>query len=133
MNDDYARFLADANFISGGKGARSRGTSSCSRVNAHFALPGGVVLEPVVQYLVNGNSYFNPFTARRPKDGFYGGFTLSVPSAPSSASRRAEAEPSSPFEHLASKHVGMDSNGRGSSRMAKFERRWQTPRSNGRP
>lgn len=35
--------------------------------------------EPVVQYLVDGNAYWNPYTAARPKDGFYVGATLIVP------------------------------------------------------
>lgn len=79
LNENYTRFLADANFISGGSGAPFSRDKFVFELNAHFAMPGGVILEPVVQYLVNGNSYFNPYTARRPKDGFYGGFTLSVP------------------------------------------------------
>ena len=33
----------------------------------------------MVQYLVNGNSYWNPYTANRTKDGFYVGATLIVP------------------------------------------------------
>ena len=39
----------------------------------------GIFFEPVVQYLVNGSSYWNPYTANRSKDGFYVGATLIVP------------------------------------------------------
>ncbi len=76
---DYAQFLADANFLSGGSGALYSRDKFVFEANAHLALGKGVFFEPVVQYLVNGNSYWNPFTANRPKDGFYVGATLIVP------------------------------------------------------
>jgi len=79
LNDNYTRFLADANFISGGTGAPFSRDKLVFEANAHIDLGKGVILEPVVQYLVNGNSFWNPYTARRPKDGVYGGFTLVVP------------------------------------------------------
>lgn len=39
----------------------------------------GISFEPVVQYLVNGNSYWNPYTPDRCKDGFFVGASLIVP------------------------------------------------------
>lgn len=77
--NDYAAFLAQANLTAGGTGQRFSRDKFIFEANAHFDLGRGVALEPVVQYLVNGNSYFDPYTARRPKDGWYGGFTLVVP------------------------------------------------------
>ncbi|KQP39467.1 carbohydrate porin [Methylobacterium sp. Leaf106] len=79
LNQNYADFLSDANFISGGTGEPYSRDKFVFEVNAHFDLGAGVVLEPVVQYVVNPNSFYNPYTARRAKDGFYGGFTLVVP------------------------------------------------------
>jgi porin len=48
-------------------------------LNAHLALPYGVAFEPVVQYVVNPNSYWNPLTPTHPKDGFYMGGTVVIP------------------------------------------------------
>ncbi len=76
---DYARFLSDANAISGGSGAPYARDKFVFEANAHLAVGKGVFFEPVVQYLVNGNSYWNPYTANRAKDGFYVGATLIVP------------------------------------------------------
>lgn len=79
LNENYTAFLADANFISGGTGDPYSRDKFVFEVNAHFDLGKGIVLEPVVQYVVNPNSFWNPYTARRAKDGFYGGFTLVIP------------------------------------------------------
>lgn len=76
---DYARFLGDANLISGGPGGAYPRDKLVFEANAHLVLGKGVFFEPVVQYLVNGNSYWNPFTPNRSKDGFYVGATLIVP------------------------------------------------------
>ncbi|KQO59126.1 MULTISPECIES: carbohydrate porin [unclassified Methylobacterium] len=76
---DYAQFLSDANFISGGTGAPYSRDKLVFEANAHLALGQGIFFEPVIQYLVNGNSYWNPYTANRSKDGFYVGATLIVP------------------------------------------------------
>lgn len=76
---DYAQFLGDANFISGGPGGAYSRDKLVFEANAHLALGKGIFFEPVVQYLVNGNSFWDPFTANRSKDGFYVGATLIVP------------------------------------------------------
>jgi porin len=76
---DYALFLGDANLISGGRGGAYSRDKLVFEANAHLALGEGIFFEPVVQYLVNGNSYWNPFTLNRSKDGFYVGATLIVP------------------------------------------------------
>ncbi|GEP12040.1 porin [Methylobacterium gnaphalii] len=77
--DDYATFLSQANLTAGGSGRGFSRDKFIFEANAHFDFGRGIALEPAVQYLVNGNSYFDPYTARRPKDGWYGGFTLIVP------------------------------------------------------
>lgn len=79
LAEDYTAFLSQANLISGGTGAAYSRDKFVFEANAHFDIGKGVILEPVVQYVVNPNSFWNPFTARRAKDGFYGGFTLVVP------------------------------------------------------
>jgi len=79
INDTYATFLADANRFSGGSGASFSRDKLIFEANANFALGRGIAFQPVVQYLVNGTSFFNPYTARRPKDGFYVGTVLVVP------------------------------------------------------
>ena len=79
LNENYTQFLADANFISGGSGAPYSRDKLIFEANAHLDIGKGVILEPVVQYVVNPNSFWNPYTARRARDGFYGGFTLVVP------------------------------------------------------
>ncbi len=76
---DYALFLGDANLISGGRGGAYPRDKLVFEANAHLALGKGIFFEPVVQYLVNGNSFWNPFTPNRSKDGFYVGATLIVP------------------------------------------------------
>ncbi|GEP12062.1 carbohydrate porin [Methylobacterium gnaphalii] len=79
LNDSFTQFLADANRFSGGSGAPYSRDKFIFEANAHLDVGAGVILEPVVQYVVNPNSFWNPYTARRAKDGVYGGFTLVVP------------------------------------------------------
>ncbi|CAO4185359.1 carbohydrate porin [Methylorubrum aminovorans] len=79
LSENYTQFLADANFISGGSGAPYSRDKFVFEANAHLDVGAGVILEPVVQYVVNPNTFWNPYTPRRAKDGFYGGFTLVVP------------------------------------------------------
>ena len=79
LNANYADFLSQANFISGGSGAPYSRDKLIFEANAHIDVGAGVILEPVVQYVVNPNSFWNPYTARRAKDGIYAGFTLVVP------------------------------------------------------
>ncbi|TXN23433.1 MULTISPECIES: carbohydrate porin [Methylobacterium] len=76
---DYAQFLGDANLVSGGPGGAYSRDKLVFEANAHLALGKGIFFEPVVQYLVNGNSFWNPYTPNRSKDGFYVGATLIVP------------------------------------------------------
>lgn len=76
---DYAEFLGQANLISGGPGGAYPRDKLVFEINAHVALGEGIFFEPVVQYLVNGNSYWNPYTPNRCKDGFFVGASLIVP------------------------------------------------------
>lgn len=79
MNDSFAQYLADANFTAGGSGTAFDKNKAILELNADVDLGGGIILEPVVQYVVNPNSYYKPFSAKRPEDGFYVGGTLKVP------------------------------------------------------
>ncbi len=47
--------------------------------NAHLQLPLGAAFEPVVQYVVHPNSFFNQNSAIKARDGFYIGGTLVLP------------------------------------------------------
>ncbi|MGY2049767.1 carbohydrate porin [Methylobacterium sp. JK268] len=76
---DYTRFLADANLVSGGTGAPYARDKFVLEANAHFELGRGAAFEPVVQYVINPNSYWDPYTSRRARDGFYVGGTLLLP------------------------------------------------------
>ncbi|WP_108683284.1 carbohydrate porin [Methyloceanibacter sp. wino2] len=78
MNDSYNEFMAQANKTAGGSGAPFE-DKFIVELNAHTDLFKGMVLESVAQYIVNPNSYYNPYTAERPDEGFYLGATLKVP------------------------------------------------------
>ncbi len=77
----WLRRGCQANLISGGTG------SACSRdklvfeVHAHLAVGNGIFFEPVVQYVVTGDPYWNPYAANRSKDGVDVGATRIVPLA----------------------------------------------------
>ncbi|MET3481184.1 MULTISPECIES: hypothetical protein [unclassified Methylobacterium] len=50
-------------------------------VYAHLAVGNGIFFEPVVQYVVNGDPYWNPYAANRSKDGVDVDATRIVPLA----------------------------------------------------
>ncbi len=79
LNPNYNSYLAAANFAAGGSGAPFNRNKYILEANAHIELPEGLAFEPVFQYLINPNSFFNPVTAARPKDGVYIGGTFVVP------------------------------------------------------
>ncbi len=79
LNPNYTQYLAAANFAAGGAGGAFSRDKYILEANAHLELPAGLAIEPVFQYLINPNSFFNPVTANRPKDGVYVGATLVVP------------------------------------------------------
>ncbi len=79
LNPNYNSYLAAANFAAGGSGAPFNRNKYIIEANAHIELPEGLAFEPVFQYLINPNSFFNPVTAARPKDGVYIGGTFVVP------------------------------------------------------
>lgn len=79
INDNYAQYLAAANFISGGTGARFNPNKYVAELNAHIQLPAGLAFEPVLQYAWNLNSFYNPLTAARPRDGIYVCGVLIIP------------------------------------------------------
>ena len=79
INTSYASYLAAANFAAGGSGAPFNPNKYVFEANAHIRLPAGLAFEPVVQYGINLNSFYNPTTPARPRDGFYLLGTLIVP------------------------------------------------------
>ncbi|GJE27913.1 carbohydrate porin [Methylobacterium organophilum] len=79
LNDSYAIFLGDTNFFADGTGQPYPRNKFVIEANAHFELGQGVAVEPVLQYVVNANSFYEPYTARRARDGVYLGASLVVP------------------------------------------------------
>ena len=79
LNTSFSQYLAAANFVSGGSGAAFPGNEYVFEANAHIQLPAGLAFEPVVQYAINPNSFYNPLTARRPRDGVFAIGTLIIP------------------------------------------------------
>jgi porin len=79
LNSDYSQYLAAANFVSGGTGAPFNPNKYVLEANAHIQLPAGLAFEPVFQYAINLNSFYNPLTAARPRDGIYAAGVLIIP------------------------------------------------------
>jgi porin len=81
LNASYTNYLTAANFVSGGPGYSSpyQRDSYIFEANAHLQLPMGTAFEPVVQYEVNPNSYFNPLTPVKARNGVYVGGTFVIP------------------------------------------------------
>ena len=79
LNTSYAQYLAAANLVSGGPGTAFPGDEYVFEANAHIQLPAGLAFEPTIQYAINPNSFYNPMTARRPRDGIFAIGTLIIP------------------------------------------------------
>ena len=79
LNTSYASYLAAANVVSGGSGAAFPGNEYVFEANAHIQLPAGLAFEPTLQYAINPNSFYNPLTAMRPRDGIFAIGTLIIP------------------------------------------------------
>jgi porin len=79
LNSNYSAYLATANLVSGGSGLAFPGNEFVFEANAHIQLPGGLAFEPVIQYAINPNSFYNPMTPRRPRDGIFAIGTLVIP------------------------------------------------------
>jgi porin len=81
MNRDYTTYLTEANFVSGGPGFLSpyKRDSFIFEGNAHISLPYGMAFEPVVQYEINPNSFFDPLTPLKAHEGVYLGGTYVIP------------------------------------------------------
>ena len=81
LNPSYTQFLTFANAVSGGPGTNDpyKRDKFVFEANAHIQLPAGTAFEPVVQYAINPNSFFNPMTATRAHTGVYIGSTFVIP------------------------------------------------------
>ncbi len=81
LNPSYTQYLTAANAVSGGPGGASpyQRDKFVFEANAHIQLPLGMAFEPVVQYAVNPNSFFNPLTPVKAHDGVYLGGTYVIP------------------------------------------------------
>lgn len=79
LNPSYTQYLTAANVVSGGAGVPYLRDKFVFEANAHIALPLATAFEPVVQYAINPNSFFNPLTATRAHRGVYLGGTYVIP------------------------------------------------------
>lgn len=77
----WLRRGCQANLISGGTGGACSRDKLVFEVHAHLAVGNGIFFEPVVQYVVNGDPYWNPHTDNRSKDGVDVDATRIVPLA----------------------------------------------------
>ena len=79
LNPSYTQYLSTAYTIASGINNPYRRDAYVFEASAHLQLPLGCAFEPVFQYEINPNSYFNPTSAVKAKDGVYLGATLVVP------------------------------------------------------
>lgn len=79
LNQREGDFETAASAVSGGNGGTVPLNSYIFELNAHVQVVSAIAFEPVVQYLVHPNDFYNPYTPNRAKDGFYVGGTLVVP------------------------------------------------------
>ncbi len=79
LNPGYSAYLGAANAVAGGPGGSYPLDGYTFELNAHLQLPGGLAFEPVLQYGINLNSYYDPFTARRARDGVFAIGMLVIP------------------------------------------------------
>ena len=79
LNQREGDFETAASAVSGGNGGTVPLNSYIFELNAHVQVVSAIAFEPVVQYLVHPNDFYDPYTPRRAKDGFYVGGTLVVP------------------------------------------------------
>lgn len=79
LNPAFAAFLGEASRASGGSGQAYPRDKLVFEANARFELGQGIGLEPVVQYVVNADAFYEPYTARRARDGVFVGASLVMP------------------------------------------------------
>lgn len=79
LNPNYTDYLAAANFVSGGSGAPYHQNEYEFEGNAHFGLPYGVAFETSLQYRLNLDTFYEPFTPLRPHNGLFVEATLIIP------------------------------------------------------
>ncbi|MFH6783014.1 MULTISPECIES: carbohydrate porin [Methylobacterium] len=79
LNPAFAAFLGEASRVSGGSGQAYPRDKLVFEANARFELGQGIGFEPVIQYVVNADSFYEPYTARRARDGVFVGAALVVP------------------------------------------------------
>lgn len=78
LSAEEETYLADASRVAGGTGDRPKNPKLVIDLDAHFQLRQFMAIEPIVQYVINPNTYYNPYTDKKPSDGFVvgGAFTL---------------------------------------------------------
>lgn len=79
LSPAFATFLGEANRVSGGSGQAYARDKLVFEANARFELGQGIGFEPVLQYVVNADTFYEPYTARRARDGIFVGASLAVP------------------------------------------------------
>jgi len=79
LNPSYTQYISDAMYAAGGTGSPYSRDKFIFEASAHLQAPLGTAFEPVFQYTIHPNSYFNPVTATHAHDGVYLGGTFVVP------------------------------------------------------
>jgi porin len=79
LNANFAQYLGAANFAAGGAGAPYSSDHFVFEANAHIQLPLGMAFEPIAQYEIHPDSYYNPLTPVHARDGWYLGGTYVIP------------------------------------------------------
>ncbi len=79
MNPSYTQYISAANFFASGINNPYKRDTFVFEASGHIQLPLGCAFEPVFQYEINPNSFYNPTSAVKAKDGVYLGATLVIP------------------------------------------------------
>jgi len=79
LNPSYDQYLSGSYLNASGINNPYKRDQYVFEASAHLQLPLGCAIEPVFQYEINPNSYFNPTSPVKARDGVYLGSTLVVP------------------------------------------------------
>ena len=79
LNPSYTQYITDAMYVSGGSGSPYSRDKYIFEASAHLQAPLGTAFEPVFQYTIHPDSFFNPLVPEKAHDGVYIGGTFVVP------------------------------------------------------
>ena len=81
ISSNFRDYITAANGIAGGPGFRSpyKRDNIVIGAHAHIELPLGMAIEPIAQYATNPNSFYNPTSPVKARDGVYLGVNFLAP------------------------------------------------------